>query len=511
MAAKTTQSGRAPGALEPSPRERLRVLVDRPPRPDGEFVLYWMIAQRRLVWNFALDRAIAWAEELGRPLVVLEALRCDYRWASDRIHRFVLEGMAENARRAAGKRLHYLPYVEPAVGAGKGLLRALSQRAALIVTDDFPCFFLPNMVPAAARQVVCRLESVDGNGLLPLSATDAASPTAYAFRRILQRKLPDFLDRMPSAAPLDKLELPVEEKLLVKGNSGPFDRGSGELLAGSPAALAALPIDHSVRPGAARGGSAAAQAHLSSFLYRKLLLYAENRNQPDEDGASGLSPYLHFGHISVHQILHDIAAVERWSPEDVAAGVSGARAGWWRMSPPAEAFLDQLVTWREVGYHFCHHRPDYDRFESLPPWALATLAKHSSDLRSPRYELDDLAAARTYDPLWNAAQRQLVDEGRMHNYLRMLWGKKVLEWSATPAEAVATLVELNNRYALDGRNPNSYSGIFWCFGRFDRPWGPERPIFGTVRYMSSANTARKLHLKGYLARHGEQTALPGAR
>ncbi len=509
--AATTDTGGISGNLQRFPPGRLRLRVDRPARPEGEFVLYWMIAQRRLVWNFALDRAIAWAEELGKPLVVLEALRCDYRWASDRLHRFVLEGMAENARRAAGKGLLYLPYVEPAPGAGKGLLRALSERAAVIVTDDFPCFFLPHMVEAAAGQVACRLESVDGNGLFPLSATDAASPTAYAFRRILQKKLPGFLDSMPAAAPLDRLAVPVMEKLLVKGGAWPWALASDEVLAGSATELAALPIDHTVAPGVQRGGSAAAEEHLAAFLYRKLLPYIGNRNQPDEDGASGLSPYLHFGHISVHQILHDLAAVERWSPEDVAAGASGARAGWWRMSPPAEAFLDQLVTWREVGYHFCHHRPDYDRFESLPPWALATLRKHASDLRSPRYELEDLAAAHTYDPLWNAAQRQLVDEGRMHNYLRMLWGKKVLEWSATPAEAAATLVELNNRYALDGRNPNSYSGIFWCFGRFDRPWGPERPIFGTVRYMSSANTARKLHLKGYLARHGMQTALPGAR
>ena len=496
-----------PGGIAPVLRERVRLLVDRPQRPEGEFVLYWMTAQRRLVWNFALDRAIAWAEELGRPLVVLEPLRCDYRWASDRIHRFVLEGMAENARRAAGKRLLYFPYVEPTPGAGKGLVRALSQRAALIVTDAFPCFFLPRMLDAAVGQVECRLEAVDGNGLLPLAATDAASPTAYAFRRVLQKKLPAYLDSMPAAAPLEALAVPVLEKLLVEGGAWPWDRASDELLTGSAAALAALPIDHSVPAGALRGGSAAAETQLSTFLYRKLLLYAENRNHPDEDGASGLSPYLHFGHISVHQILHDLAAVERWSPEDVAASASGARAGWWRMSPSAEAFLDQVVTWREVGYHFCHHRPDYDRFSSLPAWALATLEKHSGDLRSPRYELDELAAAQTYDPLWNAAQRQLIDEGRMHNYLRMLWGKKVLEWSATPPEAVAALIELNNRYALDGRNPNSYSGIFWCFGRFDRPWGPQRPIFGTVRYMSSANTARKLHLRDYLARHGTQASL----
>ncbi|MEO8196897.1 MAG: deoxyribodipyrimidine photolyase [Thermoanaerobaculia bacterium] len=500
----------AGGSLSEFP-ERIRTLVDREPNAEGEFVLYWMIAQRRLGWNFALDRAIAWAEELGKPLVVLEALRCDYRWASDRIHRFVLEGMAENARRAQGKRILYLPYVEPEAGAGKGLLRALSRRAALIVTDEFPCFFLPHMVEAAAKQVECRLESVDGNGLLPLTVTDVAPPTAYAFRRILQHKLPAHLDLAPAASPLDSLDLPALKELSVKEGDRDWSWASDSLLAGDAAALAALPIDHSVAPGVQRGGSAAAEAQFSAFLYRKLLLYAENRNHPDEEGASGLSPYLHFGHLSVHQILHDLAEVERWSPEDVAPSTTGARAGWWRMSPPAEAFLDQVVTWREVGYHFCHHRADYDRYESLPPWALATLAKHSSDLRSPRYELDELAAAQTYDPLWNAAQRQLTDEGRMHNYLRMLWGKKVLEWSATPAEAVAALVELNDRYALDGRNPNSYSGIFWCFGRFDRAWGPERPIFGTVRYMSSANTARKLHLKGYLARHGTQTALPGAR
>jgi deoxyribodipyrimidine photo-lyase len=492
------------------PRQRMRPLVDRPPRPEGEFVLYWMIAQRRLSWNFALDRAIAWAEELGKPLVVLEALRCDYPWASDRLHRFVLEGMAENARRAAGKRLLYLPYVEPRVGAGKGLLRELSRRACVIVTDEFPCFFLPRMLAAAAAQVECRLEAIDGNGLLPLTATDTASPTAYAFRRILQRKLPAYLDSAPAGAPLDGLELPVMERLLVKGDAWRFTRSAGDLLAGSASVLAEFPIDHSLGPGAVRGGSAAAESELSTFLYRKLLLYAENRNQPDEDGASGLSPYLHFGHLSVHQILHELASLERWSPEDVAPGASGARAGWWRMSAPAETFLDQLVTWREVGYHFCHHRPAYARYDSLPPWALATLARHAGDLRTPRYELDELAAARTYDPLWNAAQRQLVVEGRMHNYLRMLWGKKVLEWSATPQEGLAALVELNNRFAVDGRNPNSYSGIFWCFGRFDRPWGPEREIFGTVRYMSSANTARKLHLKSYLARHGPQASLLAA-
>ncbi len=177
------------------------------------------------------------------------------------------------------------------------------------------------------------------------------------------------------------------------------------------------------------------------------------------------------------------------------------------MSEPAEAFLDQFITWRELGYNFSSQREDYDQYDSLPDWAKKTLAKHARDHRPTVYSHDEFAAAATHDPLWNAAQRQLLSEGRLHNYLRMLWGKKILEWSPTPEEALATMIELNNKYAIDGRNPNSYSGIFWILGRFDRPWGPERPIFGTVRYMSSDNTARKFDVRPYLAKYGA----PGIR
>lgn len=490
----------------PVPADRVRLAVDRPLRAGGEFVLYWMIAARRLSWNFGLDRAIEIARELGKPLVVLEALRCDYRWASHRIHRFVLDGMADNARAAAGRAIHYFPYVEPEVGAGKGLLSALSQRACAFVTDEFPCFFLPHMVDAAASQVECRLEVVDSNGLLPLSVTDSAPATAYAFRRILQRRLPAFLPTQPAAAPLDGLDLPALEELSVMGGEWRWERASDAVLSGDPAALSRLPIDASVPSVGIRGGSSAATDRLRLFLDQQLSLYSEKRSHPDDDVASGLSPYLHFGHLSVHQVLAELAAQERWSPEDVATSASGAREGWWRMSKPAESFLDEIVTWREVGYQFCRHRKEYDDFDSLPDWARATLAKHAGDERPWRYSLAELEAAATHDELWNAAQRQLVGEGRIHNYLRMLWGKKVLEWSASPREALEVLVHLNNRYALDGRNPNSYSGIFWCFGRFDRPWGPERPIFGTVRYMSSANTARKVRLREYLRRWGGGTA-----
>jgi deoxyribodipyrimidine photo-lyase len=262
---------------------------------------------------------------------------------------------------------------------------------------------------------------------------------------------------------------------------------SPELLAAESEALAKLPIDHTVRPVATRGGHRAAEQRLRQFMKTGLASYDEDRRHPDRDGGSGLSPYLHFGHLSAHQVYEAVA-----------------RARGPRTSAGAEAFLDELITWRELGFNFAANRRDLEAYESLPAWARATLEAHAADPRPHLYSLKQLARSETDDRLWNAAQRQLVREGRMHGYLRMLWGKRVLEWSASPREALTRLIELNNRYALDGRDPNSYSGILWCFGRYDRPWGPERPIFGKVRYMSSANTARKLHVRKYLARYDHE-------
>ena len=200
-----------------------------------------------------------------------------------------------------------------------------------------------------------------------------------------------------------------------------------------------------------------------------------------------------------------MAADRGWSPDRISDRVTGSRTGWWGIDPNAESFLDELVTWRELGFHFTAKQPNYDRFESLPSFARETLDEHRGDPRPHLYGLEALENAGTHDEIWNAAQRELVHTGRMHNYLRMLWGKKVLEWSSSPEGAIEALIHLNNKYALDGRNPNSYSGIFWCLGRFDRAWGPERPIFGKVRYMSSDSTRRKLRLSGYLERFGEPT------
>ena len=482
------------------PASRLRSLNRVPAEKNGEYVVYWMTACRRLRWNYALQHAAARARELSKPLLILEGLRCGYRWASDRIHRFVLDGMAGHAAELAGRGILYHPYVEPAAGAGSGLLEALARRACLVVADDAPVFFLPRMLQAAAARLPVALEAVDAYGLLPVAAAPQVYPSAYAFRRFLQKALPEHLAEMPEEEPLAGLDLPPHPGLPAE-IVGRWPAASPELLAGRPEALAALPIDHTVPPVPhLRGGEEAAREALERFLARRLSRYGEARNDPAEEVTSGLSPYLHFGHVSSHQVLAALAEREEWSPARLGADRRGAREGWWGMSGEAESFLDELVTWRELGANMASRRPDSDRYESLPEWARATLARHAGDPRPEVYGLADFEAGRTHDELWNAAQGQLVGEGRIHNYLRMLWGKKVLHWSATPQEALATLVELNNKYALDGRNPNSYSGIFWCFGRYDRPWAPERPVFGSVRYMSSESARRKFKVDRYVER-----------
>lgn len=468
---------------------RVTAVNSAPVAAKGAYVLYWMIAARRTTHSFALDHAVALAKQLTKPLVVFEPLRAGYPWACDRFHAFVMQGMADNAARCAKHGITYLSYVEPARGEGKGLLEALAERACCVVTDEQPGFFLPQMVAAAAKRIAVRVEQVDGNGLLPLRAVSKTYPTAMAFRRELQRQLPTHLLHFPKADPFARQDLGGAKlpKLHWK----------------SAADVAEIPIDHAIGPAPFRGGAVAGAAVVKEFLADKLPRYAEDRNEPDDDPSSGLSPYLHFGHVSTHDVVTRLFKAADWSPANLAgAKVTGKREGWWGLPAATDSFLDELITWRELGYVFCHHMPRYDTWDALPAWAQKTLTQHASDPRPHHYTRAEMERAETADPVWNAAQRQLVAEGRIHNYLRMLWGKKILEWSPSPKAALATLFELNNKYAVDGRDPNSVSGILWTLGLFDRPWGPVRPIFGTIRYMSSTATIKKLKMKQYLLRWG---------
>lgn len=484
------------------PLERVRSLNQAPVQERGEFVLYWMQAFRRLHANFALQRAAAWAAELHRPLVILESLPCRHRWASRRHHQFVLDAMADHRQSLARRSTLYYPYVESQPGQLEQLLDALGRSACLVVGDDYPIRQIADDAFRFARRSPVLFEVVDSNGLLPMRAADRVFSTAHAFRRFLQKNLPEHLLELPRKDPLSGRRLPRLEAL-PKEISRRWPAARTDVLDGTSTTLDRLPIDQRVAAVATRGGPRAAHACLRHFLDHRLARYLHERNDPDADVSSGLSPYLHFGNISAYEIFHELACKEQWSPDRLAERPTGSREGWWGMSPAAESFLDELVTWRELAFNLCSNQPDYDAYATLPDWAQTTLRQHARDRRPVLYNAEELQQATTHDPLWNAAQRQLQREGRLHNYLRMLWGKKILEWSRTPQQALQAMIELNNKYGLDGDDPNSYSGISWVLGRYDRPWGPQRAIFGTIRYMSSENTARKLHVAGYLARYAD--------
>lgn len=482
------------------PPGRLRVLNDAAAPPRGRYVLYWMIAARRLGWNLALQHAVDQARAADLPLLVFEPLRIGYRHASPRFHAFVLDGMRENHEALTTRGIASFPYVEPEDGAGRGLLAALAADAALVVTDDHPGFHYPAMLEAAARQVTVPLHAVDGNGLAPLRDTDKVFHRAVDLRRHLQKTLRPHLLALPLADPLAALST-ARKARLPAGVRARWPAPSKALLAAEPEALAALPLDHGVGLTETRGGPAAGTQVLDRFLRSRLPRYIEDRTAPDETATSGLSPYLHFGHVGAQQVFAALAGHEDWTPDDLGDVTRGQREGWWGMRPEAEAFLDQVVTWRELGHRAALGPVPPDTYEAIPAWARTTLEAHIGDERPALYERAALEAAATDDDLWNAAQCQLLRDGVIHNQLRMLWGKKVLTWTPDPEAALEVLLHLNDRWALDGRDPNSLAGIGWVLGRYDRPWAPERAIFGRVRCMTTASALRKLRLKEYLERY----------
>ena len=467
----------------------------------GRFVLYWMLCNRRPFYNFALQHAVDHARKLQKPLLILEVLSCNYPYASDRIHNFILQGMADNNAHFRATAAYYYPYVETDEGSCRGLLQKLAEAACLVVTDDHPGFFYPKMLQAAGMRLSVTLEAVDSNGLLPLRAADHDYPTAYAFRRYLQKTLPGHLFDFPLADPLKNVELARLDNISEKIQPH-WPAATDKLLLKTHPRLSHLPINHSVAATKEIGGWREAKRYLHRFLKQRLPFYLQ-RSAPEKQVSSELSPYLHFGQISTHQIVQKLFTQENWSLANLSPETRGKRSGWWGLSEAAESFLDELVTWREIGFNTARFRPNYDQYHSLPGWAQASLAKHRDDPRIHIYSFEQFEQAQTHDPLWNGAQIQLLSEGRIQNYLRMLWGKKIFEWSPDPETALQTMLRLNDKYALDGRDPNSISGIFWCLGRYDRAWGPERPIFGKIRYMTSENTARKFSVKNYLQRYAK--------
>ena len=490
-----------------TPNNRIHILNDTPVNPDGTYVLYWMTSFRRATYNYSLDYAVHKATTLGLPLLVFEGLRTCYPWSSERMHRFVIEGMRNQQDHFNKTGITYLPYVEPARNAGKGLMSALSKSAALVVTDLFPTFFLSRMQQRfSERHPKLNMVAVDSNGLMPLKYTDRVFSRAYDFRRFVQKEMENYILECPQKDATATKSL-SRKKIDLSEVFEHWDVPDIQNEKGIDSLIQELPFKETVPAGRYVGGHKEALRKLNTFLKDHLHNYHEKRNDAQAEGTSFLSPYLHFGHMSAHEVFWKIMNHVKWSPTQVSNIRKGQREDFWRLPPGVESFLDQLVVWREIGFNTCFHVDNHDSFDSLPNWAKDTLLAHSDDHKEHIYSQSQFEHSQTHEEIWNAAQRELVHTGRMHNYLRMLWGKKILEWSASPLDALQTMIHLNNKYALDGRDPNSYSGILWVLGRFDRAWGPERPIFGKIRFMSSDSTQRKLKLKEYLKTYGSQVSL----
>ena len=476
-----------------------------PVNEEGDYVLYWMQINRRFEYNYALEYAIAWANKLNKPLLVYEGLSINYPWASDRFHSFLMEGMKENALFAREQDLNYYSYLEPKTGAGKGLIYQLAERVCAIISDEFPVFIMRTNNEHVSQKVKIAYITVDSNGIIPLGITEKAPYSAYLFRRTMQQHFLEGFTNPPKKNPISALEnrtvISLPEEFLEK--YPPIEKELDDI----PKTIAGLDINHQVKALELKGTRKAALERLSEFTTNDLLDYDEKRNHPDEKKTSGLSPWLHFGKISEYEIVKAALAEqpEDWDLNSLTPN-GGKNAGFFNGNASIESFMDEVITWREVGFHFAHHTPNYDAFESLPDWAIKSMEKHSDDVREYVYSLEELEFSRTHDELWNAAQTQLREQGIIHNYLRMLWGKKVIEWTPNHRTALEYLIELNNKYAIDGRDPNSYSGIFWCFGRFDRAW-QERHVFGKLRYMTSDSARKKIKLTQYLQEFGSQKSL----
>ncbi len=433
----------------------------------GRYVLYWMQMFKRASHNYALNFAIQMANERQLPLVVYEGLKFYYPWANDRIHTFILEGVAEKQAEFSERGVRYIFYLQRNKRDPRNTVAKLAREAALVVTDDYPCFIIPEHNQRIA-ELKLPVYAVDANGMVPLSALPKEEYAAYTIRPKLNRLLPD-LPRTIVTPHLDvqkpTLDVECPETIVSPDNIADL--------------VSECDIDHTVKPSNRyHGGTAAGRKRLTHFVRNILPHYDKTRNDPSVDGSSRLSPYLHFGFLSIQEV---VAAVEQAKAPNTAK----------------DAFLEEAIVRRELSFNFTRHNPDYDSLKSLPVWALKTMRDHADDPRPELLDAERIEAADTYDELWNAAQRELLSTGLLHNYMRMLWGKRVIEWQRSYEMAFELLVHLNNKYALDGRDPNSYAGILWCFGKHDRPWF-EREIFGTIRYMTSRSMAKKFNARRYM-------------
>ncbi|MCG8479567.1 MAG: deoxyribodipyrimidine photo-lyase [Spirochaetales bacterium] len=427
-----------------------------------------MQASVRSRYNHALEYAVHLANRRNQPLHVIFGLSRGYPGARMRHYRFLVEGLCAVERNLGARGVPFSVWLGDAGAIGA----AASHTASTLITDRAYLRLHREWRRRVAEEASCPIVQIESNVVVPVEHASGKDEYAAA---TLRPKITRLLDRYLLPVTMQPYHGGPDETFTLAPQ---FPRVDLSALS-DPSRLADyLEVDRSVGPVAEfPGGEDEAGARLADFLERRLRDFDEHRNIPDRDATSGLSPYLHFGHISPVEIAlraQDFAE-ERMAPDE--------RSG-------LATLLEELIVRRELAANFTEYNPDYDRYGGLPDWARRSLAEHSGDPRPVTYTAGQLEEAQTEDPYWNACQREMCLRGKMHGYMRMYWGKKILEWMDEPEEAFLLAVELNDKYELDGRDPNGYAGVAWCFGKHDRPWA-ERPIFGKVRYMNANGLKRK--------------------
>lgn len=442
---------------------RLRTLCDAGPDDGGSYVLYWMQQSQRAFHNPALEHAVRLANERDQPVLVGFGLYERYPDANERAFAFLLEGLADTAEALVDRGIKLVLRR----GRPDQVALDLAAEASLVVCDRGYMRHQRKWRREVARKAGRQVIQVEGDVVVPVNeVSDKAEHAARTIRPKINRWRDDYVKALRTIKPThSSLSLPV---------TGDFDPTALEDV------LRKLQICRDVgRVRRFRGGTSQARHHLARFLGHHLAGYAGVRNDPAHPRTSCLSPYLHFGQISPVELAHTIQTAEGASKHD------------------KDAFLEELVVRRELAVNFVEFEKHYDSFRCLPQWARRTLAEHANDERPHHYTAKQLERAKTHDRYWNAAMNEMLRTGYMHNYMRMYWGKKILEWCNTPEYAYRTALDLNNRYFLDGRDPSSYANVAWIFGLHDRPWR-ERAVFGKVRYMTGEGLERKFNMDAYV-------------
>ncbi|MCB9482234.1 MAG: deoxyribodipyrimidine photo-lyase [Desulfobacteraceae bacterium] len=433
--------------------KRIKNLNFNPVNKGNNFFVYWMQHSQRTFFNHALEYSIELSNKYLKPLVVYFCLTDSFPDANSRHYRFMLEGLKEVKAELFKRNIKFVCEI----GSPETCVREISKQACCVVTDRGYLKIHKKWRKSIADNIDCAMFQVETDLVVPVEETSLKEEYgAYTIRRKINSRLDEFM-------------VPVsEEKLMI--NSLGLNLSSADI-DDTDKILKELSLNDNCKPSCIRGGSSHALKLLDLFIEQKLPYYSEKRNNPELDFTSGLSPYFHFGQIS-----------------PVYAGLMVKT----KKGEGRDSFLEEMIVRRELSFNFVTYNPFYDSFDCLPQWAKNTLLEHENDKRPYIYTSEEFENSLTHDRFWNAAQLELVLTGKMHGYMRMYWGKKIIEWTDSPKKAFNLAVYLNNKYALDGRDPNSFAGVAWCFGKHDRPW-KERPVFGKIRYMNSNGLKRKFN------------------